>query len=458
MKLSIPILFGLVLLAFTTSVFGDDGYLYLYYDDSNGNDPIGTPCDSPRTPYVDGTPICIYWDSLGDGGIGGVDDVQPTTGLGYGQVNYNCFAFNGGTNGLGHGYFDTDPQFYVAMLPTHPMYYLQINSGGLCWRTPTFEVFPGSGEKTFADSEWTCAIGSCGIGNPPNAPTTCVASDDELCLTVRVTWLHDGLNVGGFNVYANDTLVATTGQASRSSMFTVLTNAVRSYTVKAYNGNGESPTSNADNGSTYLKRFVSGPDGNIVGQNLHGQQFTIRTERPTPNCYSGYKLFLLVNGVRGPLLCTDSLSLSITCTFPNDTTMNYCRLLMVDSSFLQTVIMTDTTDSIFHLGIHHDTSDVSDNHFLTPDRFELAQNFPNPFNPETDIMFSVPTTSVVRIQVYNIMGQLVRTLTNTNYTMGVHRIHWDGRSDAGQSLSAGIYIYRMEAPGYVQAKKMLLLK
>lgn len=456
MKLSIPILFALILLAFTTSVFGDDGYLYLYYDDSNGNTPIGTPCAAPRTPYADGTPVCIWWDSLGDGGYGGIDDVQPTIGLGYSQVNYNCFAFNGGTNGLGLGYFDTDPQFHVAMLPTHPVYYLQISSGGLCWRSDTFTVYPGSNEQTFDVSEWTCSVGECsGSGTPPNAPTACAASDDELCLAVRVTWQHDGLNVGGFNVYANDTLVQTTGQSTRSSTFTVLTDAVRSYTVKAYNGSGISAASNADNGSTYLKRFASGPDGNIVGENLHGQQFTIRTERPTLNCYSGYKLYLLVNGVRGALLCTDSMSTSITCTFPDDTTLNNCRLLMVDSSFLQAVILTDTTDSIFHLG---QLSAVDNHTYLTPDRFELAQNFPNPFNPETDIRFSVPTTAVVRIQIYNIMGQLVRTLTNTNYTAGVHRIHWDGRSDIGQNLSAGIYFYRMEAPGFEQAKKMLLLK
>jgi hypothetical protein len=262
--------------------------------------------------------------------------------------------------------------------------------------------------------------------------------------------------VSGFNIYADDTLVASAGATERSTEFTVFTDRVRSYRVTAYSGAGESAPSNADNGSTYQLRLVPGPSGNLTGTNRHGQQFTLQFERPTAQCFTGAELWLLVNNQRHSLLCRDSLVTSLTCTLPDDSTLNNCRILLVDSSFLYPqVVMTDTTDSVFHLGTG---SAVGDPMQLLPDRFELAQNFPNPFNPETEIMFSVPNPSAVRIQIFNVMGQLVRTLADTHYPMGVHRITWDGRSDANVAVGAGVYIYRMQAPGFVQVRKMLLMK
>lgn len=460
MKLSLPICLGLVLLVFASSTLGDSGMLDIYYDDSDGNLPLGFPCTSPRTPFPDGTPICIYWDNNANGPG---DDDQPTVGIGYSQVNFNCFSFNGTASAVGAGYFFIDPQFVVRDLPfsdaTHlgdtALYYLQINAGGTCWWSPVFRVQPGSGEITFIDDSLICANHACSGGTVPNAPTNCNATDDTHCLSVQVSWQHNGTNVGGFNVYTGTDLVASAGQASRSATFDVYDDAVSPYHVKAYNGNGESAASNMDNGSGYLLRFVGGPEGNIAGANHHGLRDTLLLERPNAQCYSGYQLWLLVNNVRHTLLFRDSLSTLAIFQFPNDTTLNHCRVLLVDSSFRLPVVLTDTTDSVFHLGIP-DAADIRT--YLSPDRFELAQNFPNPFNPETDIMFSVPTQAVVRVQVYNIMGQLVRTLTNAPYSVGVHRIHWDGRSDAGTNVGAGVYLCRMEAPGFMQAKKMLLLK
>jgi hypothetical protein len=93
-----------------------------------------------------------------------------------------------------------------------------------------------------------------------------------------------------------------------------------------------------------------------------------------------------------------------------------------------------------------------------PNSFELAQNYPNPFNPSTEIRFSVPTTSVVRLQVYNSIGQVVATLVDGTVAAGTYTTKLNG-----SNLSSGIYLYRLESSSngksnFVTTKKMLLVK
>jgi hypothetical protein len=458
MKFARTLLFGLLCLALAPWAFGDEGCLQIEYASRGVNAPLGCPCENTaQHPYSDGVPICVFWDNNANGPD--TSDSLVEEGDGYAQANFACMAMNGQGTGLGLGFFFTDPYFCVTELPESPdtaLYYLQVNFGGCCWRSDVFAVLPGAGDLALDQVNWHCVNNPCGGGQVPSAPVACVASNDLYCLAVNVTWQHNGQNVSGFNIYANDTLITSAGSTERSRLFDVYTDRVCSYRVKAFNGAGESAPSNADNGSTYQLRFALGPSGNLAGRNLHGTQFTVQFERPTSGCSCGAQLWLLVNNQRRTLLCRDSLITSFTCTLPGDTA-NFCRLLLVDSSFIHPwVVLTDTTDSVFHLG--SGWSAVGDPILLLPDRFELAQNFPNPFNPQTEIMFSVPNPATVRIQIYNLMGQNVRTLTDAHYAMGVHRITWDGRSDAGVSVGAGVYIYRMEAPGFVQTRKMLLMK
>lgn len=90
--------------------------------------------------------------------------------------------------------------------------------------------------------------------------------------------------------------------------------------------------------------------------------------------------------------------------------------------------------------------------------FSLQQNFPNPFNAETMIEYSIPTPSQVRIAVYNILGQKVKTLLDETQTAGRRQVVWDGKNDRGEAVSSGIYFYRIEAGGLAKTEKMLLLK
>jgi hypothetical protein len=92
-------------------------------------------------------------------------------------------------------------------------------------------------------------------------------------------------------------------------------------------------------------------------------------------------------------------------------------------------------------------------------RYSLSQNYPNPFNPTTTISYTLKERSRVSLRIYNVAGQLIRTLVNGTKTPGeVHTATWDGRNDTGQSVSSGVYFYKLVAGSYVQTKKMVLLK
>lgn len=85
-------------------------------------------------------------------------------------------------------------------------------------------------------------------------------------------------------------------------------------------------------------------------------------------------------------------------------------------------------------------------------------NFPNPFNPTTQIRFAIPENSFVSLKVYNTVGQLVKTLVNENLEKGYHNIEWNATDDSGNKLSSGIYLYRLQAGDQVQTSKMILMK
>jgi len=95
---------------------------------------------------------------------------------------------------------------------------------------------------------------------------------------------------------------------------------------------------------------------------------------------------------------------------------------------------------------------------LLPDQYRLYQNYPNPFNPVTNIAYNIPTRSHVTIEVYNILGQKIRTLVDETKSAGDYYATWDGDESYGQKVSTGIYFYRFQSGDFVETKKMILLK
>ena len=93
-----------------------------------------------------------------------------------------------------------------------------------------------------------------------------------------------------------------------------------------------------------------------------------------------------------------------------------------------------------------------------PKNFVLEQNYPNPFNPVTTIRYDLPGQSYVLITIYDILGREIRMLVNTTQDAGYKSVIWDGTNDFGQHVSAGVYIYRIQAGDFTQTRKMILLR
>ena len=88
----------------------------------------------------------------------------------------------------------------------------------------------------------------------------------------------------------------------------------------------------------------------------------------------------------------------------------------------------------------------------------LNQNHPNPFNPDTNISFSMPETAPVSLKIFNLKGQVVKTLVSGIMAQGQHRVSWNGLDDSGQYVASGMYFYRLEYDGKTLTRKMVLSK
>ena len=93
-----------------------------------------------------------------------------------------------------------------------------------------------------------------------------------------------------------------------------------------------------------------------------------------------------------------------------------------------------------------------------PGEFALHQNYPNPFNPVTNIRFDIPEMSFARMDIYNILGQRIRTLFHGAVEPGYHLAQWDGKNDAGEELPTGMYMYKLHAGTYIAMEKLVLMK
>jgi flagellar hook assembly protein FlgD len=95
---------------------------------------------------------------------------------------------------------------------------------------------------------------------------------------------------------------------------------------------------------------------------------------------------------------------------------------------------------------------------VIPVTLKLHQNYPNPFNPETTIQFDIAKESAVKLQIYNIRGQLVKTLVNTRLNAGKHSIVWNATNENNKKVSSGVYLYRVSSDNDNVVNKMILMK
>ena len=107
-------------------------------------------------------------------------------------------------------------------------------------------------------------------------------------------------------------------------------------------------------------------------------------------------------------------------------------------------------------GIYLDVAE--DNDRPLPATFEVSQNYPNPFNPSTMIDYALPYRADVKVAVFNLLGQKVRTLVDESQPAGSHSVEWDSTDDSGHEVASGVYFYRVEAGEFTETKKMVLVR
>jgi hypothetical protein len=120
-----------------------------------------------------------------------------------------------------------------------------------------------------------------------------------------------------------------------------------------------------------------------------------------------------------------------------------------------------TQDNIIYfdnISFYSNSVGIDNRNETFPQGFALEQNFPNPFNPVTTLRYDLPENSYVNVTVYDMLGRQVRTLVNTTQDAGFRSVIWNATNDYGKPVSAGVYLYQIQAGEFVQTKKMVLLK
>lgn len=126
---------------------------------------------------------------------------------------------------------------------------------------------------------------------------------------------------------------------------------------------------------------------------------------------------------------------------------------------LQNGIVAISNGNVVHLFDTRDViTDVNDPVNGLPEAYTLDQNYPNPFNPSTTIRFTLPERAKVSLELFNILGQKVIDLVDTELPAGEHRVIWMGTNDAGKKVASGVYLYRLRTDDYTASRKMILLK
>jgi hypothetical protein len=115
-------------------------------------------------------------------------------------------------------------------------------------------------------------------------------------------------------------------------------------------------------------------------------------------------------------------------------------------------------NNIGYLPEHNQTAVMENDRNILPDAFRLEQNYPNPFNPSTKIKYSIPEKTNVKITIYNLLGQEIKTLVNDLHEAGNYTVTWDGTDNKGIKSATGIYFYSIKAGNYSKSKKMVLIK
>ncbi len=278
---------------------------------------------------------------------------------------------------------------------------------------------------------------------PSNVATTVDTND------VTITWAApptNERNVTAYKVYRDDAEIHVTADATVLTYEDMdLMNGNYTYYVIAVYADGDSaPSASAMAGV----HFAYAP-----------MYLNYTTNNDTVNLYWSINDFVDTDSLQSFVIYRDNTEIG---------TVDY--MSEADTMFIETGLAGGEYDYTVAAVYSFGTSDQCDpvsviveivangNNENAPVKTMLSGNYPNPFNPETAIHYSLKADSRVNITVYNIKGQKVRTLINDHQTSGDHEVIWNGKSDAGQDVGTGVYFYKMTTGNYTKINKMTLLK
>lgn len=113
----------------------------------------------------------------------------------------------------------------------------------------------------------------------------------------------------------------------------------------------------------------------------------------------------------------------------------------------------DNLEDLIYSTLHNE--EYSDK---SPKSFSIIHNYPNPFNPNTIIRYNVPIASRVNITIYNVKGEIINNLVDQYQMAGSKFVNWNATNSSGQTVPAGVYLYKIVAGDFTQSKKMMFLK
>ena len=153
------------------------------------------------------------------------------------------------------------------------------------------------------------------------------------------------------------------------------------------------------------------------------------------------------------LIQTTSIDLMIGQVLPDNTQYNF-KGILDDIRIYNYALSYSSIQSLYDY-----VTDIEDDQEIEiPKNFGLEQNYPNPFNSQTNIRFQLSIQSRVQLEIFNILGQKIKTLIDEEKSPGYYTIDWDGRNDCGYSVNSGIYFIKFSSDKFSDTKKMTLLK
>jgi hypothetical protein len=260
---------------------------------------------------------------------------------------------------------------------------------------------------------------------------------------VGVFTINGGSIIGNggdvFNIDGAKSTITVKGAASVSSSTGNIVNAFSS-AVATFIADGESLSGNliCDNTSSIAATLQN--NSTLTGS-IDSASLTIDgTSKWHVTAVSWLRTLIDPSGISGS---------SITNIYGNGYNVYYNKLLSANSYLGGLTYSLVNGGNLLPIG----TTGVDDQTTLTPKSFKLEQNYPNPFNPSTTINFSLPKANHVILSIYNSMGQEVAKLVSKDIIAGVYTAEWNATG-----FASGIYYYRIVAGGFIQTKKLILLK